>query len=164
MNINKAILVLSFLSFIVSFTSCGSVSYVKNILKSKITVQEAVDRKEQMDKTDNPAFVFERTKELKSKRIRIQDILVKDIVPSTNVDYKFCIIVSVPTNKGEIDCYVYAGTDDIFPEEDIKTISKIKKGVSKIDIEGDFNNFFTLLDETFTKIEIVNASINIKKK
>ena len=156
----KAVLALSVVVFI---TSCGSVTYVKNILKSKLTVQEIVDLKEEMDKKDNPAFIFENTQKLKKTRVHIDNIKVKDIVSSTNVDYKFCVIVTVPTTKGDIDCYVYSGTDDIFPEEDTKTISKLQKGITPVDIKGDFSKFFTLLDETFTKVEIVNASIDIVK-
>lgn len=154
----KAVLALSFAVFL---SSCGSVTYVKNILKSKYTVQETIDKKEEMDKKDNPAFTFKGMQELKKSRVHIDGILVKDIIPSTNVDYRFCVLVTVPTTKGDIDCYIYSGTDDIFPEEDIKTISKLKRGKTKIDIKGDFSRFFTLLDETYTKIEIVNASIDI---
>ncbi len=156
---NKIILALS---FILLLNSCGSVGYVKNILKKRISVQEAVNLKAEMDSSENPALIFERTKDLRDKRIRIKDILVKDIVSSSNVDYRFCVIVSVPTDKGDIDCYIYAGSIDIFPKEDVETISKLRKGKSIIDVEGDFSKFFTLLDETYTKIEIVNASIKIK--
>jgi hypothetical protein len=157
----KAVLLL--LSFIVFFTSCGSVTYVKNILKSRYSIQQIIDKKEQMDKKDNPAFAFKEMQDLKKSRIYIENKKVKDIIPSTNVDYRFCVLITVPTTKGDIDCYVYSGTDDIFPEEDIKTISRLQKGVSIINIEGDFSKFFTLLDESFTKIEIVNASIDIVK-
>jgi hypothetical protein len=157
---NKALLALSFIIFL---NSCGSVTYVKNILKTKLNIQQIVDIKDEMDKKDNPAYIFERTQKLQSARVYINNVKVKDIVTSTNVDYKFCVIVTASTTKGDIDCYVYSGTDDIFPEEDVKTISKLKKGVTAIDVEGDFSKFFTLLDESFTKIEIINANIDIKK-
>ncbi|MFH0977606.1 MAG: hypothetical protein V1874_17645 [Spirochaetota bacterium] len=157
---NKAVLALSFIIFL---SSCGSLTYVKNILKTKLSIQQIVEIKDDMDKKDNPAYAFEKTQKLRNTRVYINDVKVKDIVSSTNVDYKFCVIVTVSTTKGDIDCYIYSGTDDIFPEEDVKTISKLKKGVSIIDIEGDFSKFFTLLDETFTKIEIINANIDIKK-
>ena len=157
----KAILTLSFLIF---YTSCGSVSYVKNFLKERLTVQQAIDLKVEMDKSDNPAFIFERTKELQNKRIRIEDTKIQEITSSSNVDYRFCVIVTVSTDKGNIDCYIYAGAADIFPKEDIKTISKLVKGETIIDVEGDFSKFFTLLDETYTKIEIINADINIKEE
>lgn len=147
---------------VIAYSSCGSVSYVKNFLKERLNVQEIVDLKVEMDNSNNPAFIFKKTNELQNKRIRIENIKVSDIVDSSNVDYKFCVIVSVPTNKGDIDCYIYAGSGDIFPKEDIKTISKLEKGVSVITAEGDFSKFFTLLDETYTKIEIINADINIK--
>ncbi|MBN2039021.1 MAG: hypothetical protein JW864_03205 [Spirochaetes bacterium] len=155
----KKILVLFIM---ISLSSCGTVGFVKNILKERLSVQDTVAYKAEMDQSENPALIFSKTKELQNKRIRIKDIIVNDIVPSSNVDYKFCVIVTVPTNKGNIDCYIYAGAGDIFPKEDINTISRLKKGVSVITVEGDFSKFFTLLDETYTKIEIVNADINIK--
>jgi hypothetical protein len=151
------------LIFLIFSTSCGTVTFVKNILKTRISVQDAVDKKIEMDNSNNPAFAFRSANELKQDRIRIDNALVKDIVDSNNVDYKFCVLVAVPTTKGDIDCNVYAGTGDIFTEEDTKTISKLKKGVSMIDVEGDFSRFFTLFDESFTKIEIINASIRIRK-
>lgn len=154
--------VIIILSVLLLLNSCGSVGYVKNILKKRISVQDAVTMKAEMDSTQNPALIYRQTKELQDERIRIEDILVKDIVPSSNVDYKFCVIVTVPTDKGDIDCYIYAGSADIFPKEDVKTVSKLRKGKTVIDVEGDFSNFFTLLDDTYTKIEIVNATINIK--
>jgi hypothetical protein len=154
----KAVLALFFVVF---FSSCGSVTYIKNVLKSRYTVQEIIEKKEGMDKKDNPAYSYNEMHDLGKSRIIIDNIKVKDIISSTNVDYRFCVLVSVPTTKGDIDCYVYSGTDDIFPEEDIKTISKLQKGVSIINIMGDFSKFFTLLDESFTKIEIINASIDI---
>lgn len=150
------------LSLMISFSSCGTVSFVKNILKERLSVQEVINYKVEMDKSENPALVSLKTKELQDKRVRIENIIIKDIVPSQNVDYKYCAIVTVPTNQGDIDCYIYAGAGDIFPKEDIKTLSKLEKGVSTITAEGDFSRFFTLLDETYTKIEIVNADIDIK--
>ncbi len=156
----KAVLALSLVVF---FSSCGSVTYFKNILKSKYNIQEIINKKEEMDKKDNPAYSFNEMQILRKSRVYINKIKIKDIISSTNVDYRFCVLVSVPTTKGDIDCYVYSGTDDIFPEEDIKTISRLQKGVSIINIEGDFSKFFTLLDESFTKIEIINASIDIVK-
>ncbi len=157
----KAISVLFIFIFI---ASCVNIPYVKNIFKTRISVQEAVDKKIEMDKTNNPAFIFNSTRELKNTRVHIEDIKVKDIIDSTNVDYKFCVLVSAPSTQGNIDCYIYAGTGEIFTGEDIKRISKLKKDETIIDVEGDFNRFFTLFDETYTKIEIVNANIRIKTK
>ena len=156
------------LSLVIFLSSCGSITFITNFLKERLSVQDVVNWKVDMDNSENPAYTSRMEKRLKSKRIRIEKIKIKDIIDSktvvsTNVDYKFCIVVSVPTNKGDIDCYVYAGTGDIFPVEDLKTISILKKGVTIVNIEGDFSKFFTLLDETYTKIEIVNANIDIVK-
>lgn len=149
------------LFLIVIFTSCGSVNYARNFLKERLTVQQAVDWKEDMDKSENPAYEFKKTRELENKRIKIEKAKVYDIIGSSNVDYKFCVIVKVPTDKGLIDCYIYAGGADIFPQEDIKTVSKLKKGKSVIYAEGNFSRFYPRLDEAFTKIEIVNTKIKI---
>lgn len=140
--------------------SCGSIAYIRNILKARISTQEAVDMKGKMDQSQNPAYRHEILKELQKKRIRLEDVVVKDVIDSGNIDYTFCVIVSVPTDKGQVECYIYAG--DIFPKEDISTIAKLEKGKTRINVDGDFSRFFTLLDETYTKIEIVNAIISIR--
>lgn len=152
-----------FLLIIFFQVSCGSINYFRNIYKSRLSVQEVINIKQEIDNSNNTAFKYLKLTNLKYKRVRIKDIVVKDIIDSNNVDYKFCVIVEVPTDKGNIECYIYAGDYDIFPKEDITTISKITKGVTKIDVDGDFSRFFSLLDESFTKIEIINANISICK-
>jgi hypothetical protein len=66
------------------------------------------------------------------------------------------VLVSVPYEKGMIDCYIYS--------RELKTVSRLVKGKSKIDVVGDFGRFFTLLDDAYTKIEIINADITILKE
>ncbi|HPI23006.1 MAG TPA: hypothetical protein PLE73_07405, partial [Spirochaetota bacterium] len=60
--------------------------------------------------------------------------------------------MTVDANK--VDCYLYS--------DDLKTISKLVKGSTRIDAVGDFEKFFTLLDEKYTKIEVLDACIDIK--
>ena len=147
------------LLIIISTTSCNTGKYFKYIYTTRISVQEAIDKKEEIDKSDNPAKKFLITNELKKKRIEIDEAIVKDIIASRNIDYNFCVIVSVQTNKGPIDCHIYS--NDFFQQEDIKTVSHLLKGKSKIEVDGEFFRFITLLDDTFTKIEIINAEIDI---
>ena len=149
--------IISFFTFFIS--SC---SFLTNFLKTTITVQEAVQKKEEMDHSQNPSYRFKKLKKMKKMRIRVDNVLVKDIVESSNVDYTFCVIVSISTEKGEVECYVYSGDVEIFPNEDIGTIAELVKGETRVDIKGNFSRFFTLLDDTYTKIEIVNATIDIR--
>ncbi len=154
--------IIIFALWITVFTvSCNSLIFY-NFFKSRISVQEAIEEKAKLDRTENPANKFLIKNKLAKKRVEISDVVVKDITDSVNVDYTFCVIVSVQTSKGPIECYIYA--NDIYQKEDIKSISKLTKGKSKIDVDGDFNRFFTLLDESYTKIEIINAEITIKEE
>jgi hypothetical protein len=144
---------------VITLTSCSTMNYFKYIFTERITVQQAIDKKEKIDASDNPAYKLLLIKDLMQKRIKIENAPVKDIISSSNIDYSFCVIVSVPTDKGPIDCHIYA--NDLYQQEDIKTISRLKKDRSRVDIDGDFKRFFSLLDETYTKIEIINSRINI---
>ena len=57
------------------------------------------------------------------------------------------------TKKGLVECYIYT--------KNIRIISELKMGKTKIDITGKFSRFFSMLDEYYTKIEIIDASISI---
>ncbi len=145
---------------IIPLTSCASLNYLKYIFTERISVQEAINKKNEMDLSNNPAYKLLLAKDLTKKRIKIENITVKDIIASINIDYTFCVVVSVPTTKGPIDCHIYAV--DLYQQEDIKTISRLIKDKTLVDIDGDFKRFFTLLDDTYTKIEIINSRINIQ--
>ncbi len=127
--------------------SCGT------FFKKTITVREAVIAKDAMDRTENPASRFLMLNDLSEKHVSVKNTIVKDVVASGNIDYDFCVIVRVPYEKGAIDCYIYS--------RDVKTISKLVKNKSKIDASGDFGRFFTLLDDAYTKLDILNARITI---
>ncbi len=124
-------------------------------MTEKITIQEIINEKEQIDSADNPARAYLLKKNMSEKVITIQDAVVKDVTESSNIDYNFCIIVDIPVKNKKIECYVYS--------KNIKTISSLVKGKTVINIEGEFNRFFTMLDDYYTKIEIINASITIKE-
>ncbi len=158
------IIILLILSIMISAESCSSLpvySEIVNFFKARITVQDAINEMEQIEGSDNPAYQHLKITKLKKKCIKIEDIVVKDIITSLNVDYTFCVIVTVPTNKGPIECYIYA--NDLSRKEDIGTISMLEKGKTRIDIDGEFSRFFSLLDKTYTKVEVIKATIKIKE-
>lgn len=142
--------------------SCKTIKKLQYIYIPKIDVREVIARKEKIDSANNPAYKLLISKELGKYRIEMSDVLVKDIIPSSNIDYNFCIIVGVPHEKGEVECYVYAR--DFYGKEDIETLARLTKGESRINAVGDFGRFFTLLDETYMKIEILNAIVTIVKE
>ena len=122
--------------------------------RSTTTVRDIVNTKTQMDAIDNPAQRLVIKRELMDKVIVITDATVKNIIESTNIDYDFCVIVDVPLDNRKVECYIYS--------KNIFNIAKLEKGKTKIDVKGDFSRFFTMLDDYYTKIEIINATIKIK--
>ena len=151
------------LLLLVLVPSCSYIRSLNRVLKEKITVQETIDKKIEVDNTENPALKFKIVDELTQKRVTIKNAVVKDIIESSNIDYQFCVIVEVPSKKGVVECFIYA-RDFFSIKEDIDTLSLIRKGETRIDADGDFARFFSLLDQTYTKIEIVNSIITIKKE
>lgn len=129
--------------------SCTSLS----VFKKTISLKEVLVQKEEIDKSDNPAHKFLRIKDLSKKRVSIRDALVRDIIPSGNVDYEFCVVVRITTEKGAVDCYVYS--------HDLDVIARLATGKSRIDFTGDFGRFFTLLDDAYMKMEVLDADVRI---
>lgn len=123
------------------------------------TVEEILVEKEKIDQTQNPAKKFLIKYELQEEgilsknMISLKDVLVKDIVPSMNIDYDFCVLADIETSKGKVECYIYT--------RNIGRIAKLEKGKTRIDARGQFGRFFTLLDEYYTKIEMVKSTITI---
>jgi hypothetical protein len=166
MNRTLVLLVVIF-AFMVSCQSIKEMLYI--IYTPKVNIKEVIAQREKIDSSENPAYRYLISEQLSKKRIEVDDVIVKDIIPSSNIDYNFCIIVGVPYEKGEVECYIYARQFygffyGFYGKEDIETIAKLVKGKTKIDAVGDFARFFTLLDKTYTKIEIVNAKVTIKEE
>ncbi len=142
-----------FLIFITStFFSCSSF----NVFKETILIKDVVAEKERIDKSKNPAEILLLKNNLSEKILYIEKIKVKDIIISTNVDYDFCVLADISTDKGPIECYIYTSN--------IRRISKLKKGESVISVEGEFNRYFSVLDNYYTKVEITNSKITIIKE
>ena len=127
----------------------ASCSYLKETIK----IDEVVVGKKRFDKSSNPAEKFLIRDELSQKKIVLENVLVKNIIPSNNVDYDFCILADVITSEGNVECYIYS--------KDIDDISELIKGKTRISVKGDFGRFFTLLDSYYTKIDVLKASIDI---
>jgi hypothetical protein len=166
MNRTLVLLVVIF-AFMVSCQSIKEMLYI--IYTPKVNIKEVIEQREKIDSSENPAYRYLISEKLSKKRIEVDDVIVKDIIPSSNIDYNFCIIVGVPYEKGEVECYIYARQFygffyGFYGKEDIETIAKLVKGKTRIDAVGDFARFFTLLDKTYTKIEIVNAKVTIKEE
>lgn len=127
--------------------SCGA-------FKKAILIDGVVEEKTRIDASDNPAMKQQIRDELGNRRIELTGLVVKDVVDSNNIDYDYCVIADVQTQKGAVQCHIYT--------TDVKTVAKLQKGKSIIDVSGDFGRFFSLLDAYYTRLEIVKASIRIK--
>lgn len=136
----------------ISLLSCSSVS----IFREKITIKDLLTTKENIDKSQNPAEILLLKNSLSEKILLLKDVKVKDIINSTNVDYDFCVLADIQSDKGNIECYIYS--------KNIRRISQLKKGLSVIDVKGEFKRYFSTLDNYYTKIEITNSNITIKKE
>jgi hypothetical protein len=125
------------------------------------TIEDVIAEKVKIDQTDNPAKKFIIKNNLQDEGfffknvIGLKGVLVKDVIPSTNIDYEFCVLSDIDTSKGKVECYIYTSN--------VGRISKLEKGKSRIDAEGQFGRFFTLLDQYYTKLELVKSTITILK-
>jgi hypothetical protein len=131
-----------------------ALTVVVSCVKEPILIDSVVNEKARMDQSDNPAMKFIIKEELGKRRVQLFNVTVKDVIESTNIDYDFCVIVDVQTKKGQVECHIYS--------TDIDTISKLVKGKTKIDAEGDFGRFFSLIDDYYTRVEMLKSSITIK--
>ena len=131
----------------VAAMSCG-------LFKKPILIDGVATEKAHIDATDNPAMKDLIKEELGKRRIELTGVTVKDVVESNNIDYDYCVIADVQTPQGLVQCQIYS--------TDAKTVSKLVKGKSVIDVSGDFGRFFSMLDNYYTRLEVVKASIKIK--
>jgi len=131
--------------------SCATTS----IFKEKINLAGLLKIRDNIESTDNIAKQLLLKNELSNKIIVLNRVKVKDIIASSNVDYDFCVISEVKGDKGDIELYIYS--------KNIRAVSRLKKGESYIDAEGEFSRFFTTLDDYYLKIEIVNSRLRILK-
>lgn len=124
------------------------------LLKEKISIKDLLIEKDKIDSSQNPAESFLLHNSLSQKLIVIENISVKDIISSTNVDYDFCVLSEIQTEKGLIEVYIYT--------KNVRRISQLKRGETIINVKGEFSRFFTMLDSYYTKLEIINSIIEIR--
>ncbi len=136
------------LTVIMPLGCCGG-----GLLKKPIMIEGVVDEKVRMDGADNPAARHIIKEDLGNRRIEIPELLVKEVTESTNIDYDFCIKADVSTKKGTVECNIYT--------DDVKTIAKLEKGKTKIEVRGLFGRFFSLPDSHYTRIEIIKSCVKI---
>ena len=120
----------------------------------KVQIEDIITEKETIDKMDNPAMQYRMLNDLRSKKIIINDIIVKKVVESTRVDYSFCILADVRIDDKDVECHIYSHS--------VNTISKLEKSKTVITMAGTFERFFSTLDRYYIKLEIINAHITIK--
>jgi hypothetical protein len=132
--------------------SCSLKSFDR-VYKRTLTLDETLMEKDKIDAAENPAQKYEITNTLEGRLITLDNVVVKDIIPSNEIDYKFCVLSIVNTPKGEVEFYIYS--------LDTGTIAALEKGKTRIKVLGDFKRFFSLLDSTYIKIEITDADIVI---
>ncbi|TAL33941.1 MAG: hypothetical protein EPN93_12985 [Spirochaetes bacterium] len=123
------------------------------LFKDKISVLDAVAKKEEMDRADNIAKKALIIKELGDKRVVVADAVVKDIIPSGNIDYEFSVLVSIEAGGAQVECYIHT--------QDVASVAGLIKGKTRIKAVGDFGRFFTMLDNKNIKMEIINADIEV---
>ncbi len=134
------------LAVIIAAPSCAH-------FRKPVTIAHVVGEKARIDAAENPALKEVIRSDLGSHRIRLDGLTVKDVTVSNNIDYDFCVVVDVSTDKGMVECHIYS--------KNVKTVAQLVKGESKIDVTGMFGRFFSLLDDYYTRLEIVNASIRV---
>jgi len=127
--------------------------FIIQMFKAKITVAEAMKVKDDMDMAVNPAKKSELFSALKKKMIKIDNVKVKRVINSSNIDYDLCVVVEAEYEKGQVECYVYS--------KEVSTIADIEAGITSINCVGDFSKFFTSVEDTFLKIEMTNSNISI---
>jgi hypothetical protein len=151
----KILSILSVSVFILTISGCGStrVIFFDRIYKTTMTIDDAIKEKEQLDQVDNPARKDQIEKSLAERLIKVDNLKVRDVVVSTDIDYGFCVIAEYPTPKGLIDFYIYS--------KDNQKLAKLEKGKSKINVHGYFRRFFKLIDNTWFKIDIGDTKITI---
>ena len=121
--------------------------------RKPVTIEHVVGEKARIDAAENPALKEVIRNDLGSYRIRLEGLTVKNVTVSNNIEYDYCVIADVSTEKGVVECHIYS--------KDLRTVAKLVKGESKIDVTGMFGRFFSLLDDYYTRLEIVRAKIAV---
>jgi hypothetical protein len=144
-----------FILLVILPLSCGTLRGF-GLFSEKIDLKQLITEKEEIDRSNNPAKKLLLLEELKEKEVKLKNITVDDIVPSQNIDYDFSVVASVQSDKGKIRCIIYT--------KNVKIISELEKGKTRINVHGRFSRFFSLLDDFYTTVEIIKSKIEIIEK
>jgi hypothetical protein len=139
-----------FVVLMITVAACTSC----DLFKKPILMEEVINEKIQIDAADNPAKKYIKKEDLASRRITLFDVTVKDVTASNNIEYDYCVKADVQTKKGMVECNIYSA--------DVKTVAKLVKGKSRIDVAGVFGRFSPVLDDYFSRVDIIRACITIK--
>jgi hypothetical protein len=123
------------------------------LIRTKMKVEDVVAEKVKIDSTTNLARKYLILNDLNKKSVVLENILVKEIIPSTNIDYEFCIVADIVVEDKKVECHIYT--------KNMYKMANLQEGISRINVVGDFKRFFTMLDEYYTKIEIVQAKVSL---
>lgn len=122
------------------------------------SIQEVIEKKKAIDSADNPAQSFVLLNELVRKKVVIDKAIVKQVISSTNIDYKFCVIVTVESPSGPVECYVY--TKNWLNDEDISVVAELKPG-DTVYVVGRFTRFLKLVGQQYA-VELVESNVTLK--
>lgn len=136
---------------LLALQACATTTFFKD----KIDLNQLLQSKENIDATDNVAKQLMLKDDLTNKIIVLNKITVKDVIVSSNIDYDFCALSDIKTDQGDIEIYIYT--------KNVRALSRLKKGESVIDVKGELSRFFSMLDNYYLKIEIINSRIKVHK-
>ena len=122
------------------------------------SIHEIIEKKNAIDSADNPAMSFVLLDQLDRKKVVIEKGIVKQVMPSANIDYKFCVIVTVEHSSGVVECYVY--TKNWLNEEDLTSVAELKPG-DVVYVVGRFSRFLKLLGQQYA-VELLEANLSKK--
>jgi hypothetical protein len=142
----KLFLILIILTAASAVTSCVA-------FKETLMIDQVIAEKEKIETSKNPAKRYLLQKQLSDKSIVIENVIVKSVAVSTNIDYDFCVVADIDVADKKIECYIYS--------KNVKIISQLMEGKTKVNVKGEFGKFFSVLDDYYTRVEIIKASINI---
>lgn len=151
MRIKKTIFIFS----LIFLVSCSQ-NYYERIYKRTYMIDEIVKINEEIIKTSNPAKKTLYSRKFNKSLVKLDNVLVKDIIRSQEVDYEFCIVADVKHEEKLIQCFIFS--------KNIKAMAKLEKNKTIISVLGDFHRTYKIFDEYYLKIEIFESSISIKNE
>ncbi len=141
--------------FVIAAAAMMILTSACSLFKETLKIDDVVKEKARIDSVENPALKSMIKDDLGQKLVEIKNVTVKEVVNSSNIDYDFCLIVDILSDGKRVECHVYS--------KNVYTLSKLENGKTKVDIKGRFGKFFSMLDDYYTKVEILEASIEIIK-